>query len=67
MYFIQHCFVCRPSDFSVSEGGGIEPRTIASLALAVRRSNHSVRSHLHLDYLLYFSVSSAKDYRCGIS
>jgi hypothetical protein len=27
MYFIQHCFVCRPSDSTVSEDAGIEPRT----------------------------------------
>jgi hypothetical protein len=25
MYFIQHCFICRPSDSSVSEDAGIEP------------------------------------------
>jgi hypothetical protein len=29
----------------VSENAGIEPRTVATLA--VRRSNHSVRSHPH--------------------
>ncbi len=26
MYFIQHCFICRPSDSTVSEDGGIEPK-----------------------------------------
>ncbi len=41
MYVIQHCFICRPSDSSVSEDAGIEPRTLATLALAVGRSNHS--------------------------
>ncbi len=35
MYCIQHCFICRPSD---SEDAGIEPRTVATSALAVRRS-----------------------------
>jgi hypothetical protein len=30
MYFIQHCFICRPSDSTVW--------TVATLALAVRRS-----------------------------
>jgi hypothetical protein len=39
MYFIQHCFICRPSDSTVSEDAGIEPRTDATLALAVRRTN----------------------------
>jgi hypothetical protein len=43
MYDIKHCFICRPSD--VSENAGIEPRTVATTALAVRRSNHSARSH----------------------
>jgi hypothetical protein len=38
MYFIQHCFVCRHSDSTVSEDAGIEPRTVATSALAVRRS-----------------------------
>jgi hypothetical protein len=35
-YYIQHCFICRPSDTDA----GIEPRTVATGALAVRRSNH---------------------------
>ncbi len=30
-YFIQHCFICRPSDSAVSEDAGIEPRTVATL------------------------------------
>ncbi len=42
MYFIQHCLICRPSESTVSEDAGIEPRTVATLALTVRRS---VRSH----------------------
>jgi hypothetical protein len=45
MYDIQHCFICRPSDSDVSEDAGIESRTVATMALAVRRSNHSARSH----------------------
>jgi hypothetical protein len=44
MYDIQHCFIPRPSDSTVSEAAGIEPRTVATTALAVRRSNHSARS-----------------------
>jgi hypothetical protein len=46
MYFIQHCFICRPSDSTVSEDAGIEPRTVATSALAVRRSSHSATLHL---------------------
>ncbi len=40
LHFIQHCFICRPSDSTVSEDAEIEPRTFATTALAVRRSNH---------------------------
>ncbi len=39
-YNIQHCFVCRPSDSTVPTDAEIEPRTVATCALAVRRSNH---------------------------
>jgi hypothetical protein len=45
-HFILHCFICLPSDYTVSEDAGIEPRTVATLALAVRRSNLSARSRL---------------------
>jgi hypothetical protein len=45
MYDIQHCFICRPSDSTVSEDAGLEPRTVATTALAVGRSNHLARSH----------------------
>jgi hypothetical protein len=31
-YDIQHCFICRPSDSTVSEDAGIEPRTVATTA-----------------------------------
>jgi hypothetical protein len=41
MYVIQHCFICRPSDSTVSEDYGIEPRTVATLALTARRSKPS--------------------------
>ncbi len=43
--FIQHCFICRPSDSTVSEDAGIAPRNVATKALAARRSNYSARSH----------------------
>ncbi len=47
MYDIQHCFICRPLDSTLSEDVEIDPRTVATTALAVRRSNHSARSHPH--------------------
>jgi hypothetical protein len=39
LYYIQHCFICRPSDSTVPTDAGIEPRTFATAVLAVRRSN----------------------------
>jgi hypothetical protein len=39
-YNIQQGFICRPSDSTVPTDAGIEPRTVATGALAVRRSNH---------------------------
>jgi len=45
--FTQHCFICRPSEYTVSEDAGIDPMTIVTLALTARRfrrSNHSARS-----------------------
>ncbi len=44
LYVIQHGFICRPSDSSLSAEAGIEPRT---LALTARRYNHTTRSHPH--------------------
>ncbi len=35
MYFIQHCLICRPSDFTVSEDAEIESRTVVASALVV--------------------------------
>jgi hypothetical protein len=32
LYCIQLCFICGPSDSTVSEHAGIEPRTVASSA-----------------------------------
>jgi hypothetical protein len=40
-------FICRPSDSTVSQDAGMEPRTVATSALADRRSNHSASSHPH--------------------
>jgi hypothetical protein len=41
MHVIQH----RTSDSTVSEDAGIEPRSVAPLALTARHSNHSARYH----------------------
>ena len=38
MYDIQHCFICRPSDSTVSEDARIVPRTVATTALSVMQT-----------------------------
>jgi hypothetical protein len=45
-YYIQHCSLCRPSDYNVSESedSGMELRTFAMFALEVMRSNTTVLS-----------------------
>jgi hypothetical protein len=52
-YDIQQCFICRPSDSTVSKDAGIEPRTVAITALAVRPSNNSARYQYHPEYLVH--------------
>jgi hypothetical protein len=54
MYFIQHCFICRPSDSTVSEDAGMEPRTGATSAMAVGRPN---LTRLDLIHIFLFIVS----------
>ncbi len=61
MYIIQQCFICCPLGFhALPEDAGIEPRTVATLALPARRSNHSARSHplARLDLIHYSSARS---------
>ncbi len=50
MYDIKHCCICRPT---VSEDAGIEPRTVATTTLTVRRSNHFARSYPQQDILSF--------------
>ncbi len=33
VYFVQHCFICRPSASIGTEDGGLEPRTITLLKM----------------------------------
>ncbi len=68
MYVIQHCFICRHSDSTVSEDAGTEPRTVATLALTDRRSDHSAKTcwwcYHHLwnryGYVVYHPQNSFK-------
>jgi hypothetical protein len=46
MYFIQHCFIRRPSDFTVSEDAGIELLLLRHWQ-SDAPTNHSARSHPH--------------------
>ncbi len=50
-YIIQHCCICRHSDSTVSEEVEIEPRTVPTSELAVRRFSHWTRSHPQTDNL----------------
>jgi hypothetical protein len=65
MYCIQHCFICRPSDSTVSEDAGIELRTVATTALIVRRSNTrlNIIHHHHYHHQISKSSSSLKNQR----
>jgi hypothetical protein len=56
-YFIQHCFICRPSDFTVSEVARIEPMTIP---MAVRCSNDTATSQKGSQKLQIFAGLIAK-------
>jgi hypothetical protein len=58
MYVIQDCFICRPSDSTVSEDAGIESGTVATLALAVKRSN---RDELDLIYTRLYLIHTQVD------
>jgi hypothetical protein len=40
LYIIQHCFICRPSDTTVSEMLGTNQACVATVALTARRCNH---------------------------
>jgi hypothetical protein len=65
MHFIQHYFICRPSDSTVSEDAESQPRTVATLALAVRRSKDSARSH-PFSARYHFCISSWR-FSCGFN
>ncbi len=67
-----HCFICRPSDSTVPEDVGTEPRTLATSALAVRRSNLSLnfidkkfiykKECTQLEFVLFYTNSLANNF-----
>jgi hypothetical protein len=56
MYVIQLCSICCPSDSFVSEDAGIKLRTVATLQLTARCSNHLDRSHRGWGSALYSTM-----------
>jgi hypothetical protein len=70
MYFIQFCFFCRPSDSTVSEDAGIEPRTVATLALTVESLATRVDLIDHSQHfiaLLIYIISGSRLVHCTTS
>ncbi len=65
IYVIQHCFIFRSSDSTVSEDAGIEPRTVATLALTVRRST-PLLDLIHADIIYKKSSYYLTDVTCGV-
>ncbi len=59
LYFIQQCYICRPTRFHCVGGCWIEPMTTATLALSARRSNHSARSHPLVIYWMIIRIFQA--------
>ncbi len=55
-------FLHRPSDSTLSEDAGIEPRTVETLALTVRHSDLSARSHPHSARSYLFLSGSKKTF-----
>jgi hypothetical protein len=74
MYVIKHCFIYRPSDSNVSEDTRIEPRTVATLALAARRFSNLAQSpehkicvlEVHMLYSRYKFIN-LDNYGCGVT
>ncbi len=63
MCFIQHYIICRPSDSSVLDDAGIEPRTVSTLALPVRCSNHSACCYKFHQVKIYSVFKQVLSYR----
>jgi hypothetical protein len=54
-----------PEMCTVSEDVGIKPKTVKTLALTARRSNHSARSHF--TFITFSTASSAAPEMCTVS
>ncbi len=55
---MQHCFICRPLDPTVSEDAEIESRTVATLVLTVPALQlatiHIVHDDIHVFFFAYY-------------
>ncbi len=60
MYVLQHCFICRPSNSTVSEDGGTEPKAVATVITA-RRFNQSAKSHQQKIKVSYLKMLCSLD------
>jgi hypothetical protein len=58
MYFVQHCFICRPSDFTVSEDAGIEPRLLRLRSINATFDINSVAKSLTKFYWAIYKLPS---------
>jgi hypothetical protein len=63
MYFIRHCLIYRPSDSTVSEDVEIEPRTIVTLAFAVRR----VKMYQYYAYTVHTCIKKILYWACSVT
>ncbi len=61
VHYIQHFCICRPSDSTVSEDAGIEPKTVAIL---VRRSIDSARSFYKKISSTDWKLNSSNSHLC---
>jgi len=64
MHYIQHCFICRPSDSTVTEDAWIEPRTVATSALALTYAL-TIRLDLIPSKLYGFTTPKQETYQRG--
>jgi hypothetical protein len=60
----QHCFVCRPSDTTMSENAGNEPRTVATLALDQKLYPLSYKSDLEFEDLTVSGIKIIAVFCC---
>ncbi len=68
LLYSPHCFICRPSDSSVSEDAGIEPRTVLDFGFgSLTLHPHLARSHSHFGKtFIHNSSASSHPYNIAL-